>query len=123
MNIDRKALLDELDRFARSGNGLITGAPGAGKTFAVRALSERWDKDGTKHLVIPVEQLGAATSDDLAARYRGERNLVSLLEKTFAAGVGVVMFDGIDAARNEMTRERVLGLVRQAITRLLVAGQ
>ncbi len=93
----------------------MTGAPGVGKTYVVRKLHEKWTAEGFKHLLIPIEQLGAATPEEIAALFRGESSLIALLSREFGDEQGVVLFDGVDAARNEQTRERILSLMRQVV--------
>lgn len=41
MNIDRSSLISELENFAVSGNGIIIGQPGVGKSYALAELRER----------------------------------------------------------------------------------
>lgn len=118
MKIERPDLIAELDAFARSGHGLVTGEPGVGKTYSMAELHDRWDAAGYPHLMIPVDRLGSLTDAEIRAALGISTNLMEHVALYFAAkGKGVVVFDGFDAARSETTRERVLALVREALER------
>ena len=117
MRIDRSSLVDELERFARSGSGLLTGAPGVGKTYSVRELHERWKANGFPHLLVPIEQLGTATDAEILSVLGAGKDLVTLVAEAFTdpQTKGVVVLDGFDSARSEATRERVLQLIRRLL--------
>jgi hypothetical protein len=119
MRIIRRGLTDRLDAFARSGHGLLTGAPGVGKTHSILELHEKWTTSNVPHLLIPVERLGSGTDAEVRDVLGIPGDLVDYVEAQMAVGLepGVVVFDAFDAARSEATRERILSLVGRLIGR------
>ena len=118
MIIARTGLIDELDSFARAGHGLVTGAPGVGKTHSVAALHQRWAAQGVPHLLMAVDRLGSATDPEISALLGTKLDFVEFVEremKKVPSPVGIVIFDGFDSARSETARERVLALIRRSI--------
>ena len=115
MQIDRSAVLNELEAFARAGSGVVIGQPGVGKSYLLRQLNERLEADATPHLFIPVDQLGGGTDNEVAEWIRPEpsRFFAELRDKA-AVKRGVVVFDSFDAARSDEARNRILNLIRTA---------
>lgn len=118
MRIDRSAMIDRLDDFVRSGNGILTGAPGIGKTYSILELTERWTRDSTPYLLVPVDRIGSATDQEIRSVLSIDSDLLTFASETIAAQDerrGILVFDAFDAARSETTRERVLQLIRRAV--------
>lgn len=117
MNIDRHRLLDELDSFARTDHGVVTGIPGVGKTHAILELHARWKNSGLPHLLVPVDRIGSATDEEIRAVLGIDDELLAVAQRLFrtAGERGVIVFDAFDAARSESTRERVLKIIRRAV--------
>jgi len=115
VQIDRSAVLNELEAFARAGSGVVIGQPGVGKSYLLRQLNERLEADATPHLFIPVDQLGGGTDNEVAEWIRPEpsRFFAELRDKA-AVKRGVVVFDSFDAARSDEARNRILNLIRTA---------
>jgi hypothetical protein len=120
MKIDRSNLIVELQAFAQTGNGVVIGAPGIGKSYTLAELRENLKKNGTPHLVLPVERLGAASENDLKVVLRRDGDFVSLLRSAIAdvKKPAILIFDGFDAARGEDERAGILNLIRRAVTEL-----
>src|ERR1700737_645521 len=118
MRIEREKLIDDLERFARSGNGILTGAPGVGKTYSILELHDRWIREGMPHLLVPVDRIGSATDEEIRALMGIDTDLLTFASEQFRTegnGLGVLVFDAFDAVRSEVTRERVLELIRRAV--------
>ena len=85
----------------------------------MKKLRQRLKSVGTPHLLLPIDQLGNGTDDDLQREllYTGD-----LIEKLSSVAVShknaILLFDAFDAARDEQTRSRFLDLVRRAIQEL-----
>ena len=120
MKIERKELLDDLQKFAVSGNGVVIGSPGVGKTYLLKELRQSLKSAGVPHLLLRIDQLGDGTDETL----RQELSLeVDLIEKLKTVPVSdkkaILLFDAFDSARNEQTRKRFLHLIQRAIHELV----
>ena len=119
IKINRKKLLKDLRGFASQGNGVIIGSPGVGKTYLLKELRQHLKSAEIPHLFLPIDLLGDGTNEDLQSElsYKGD-----LIEKLKSVPVSderaTLLFDAFDAARNEKTRKRFLGLIRRAIQEL-----
>jgi hypothetical protein len=120
MKIDRSELMAELEAFALGGNGLIVGPPGAGKSYALAALSDRLKSKSIPHLVLPVERLGSATQAEIEAVLQKSGDFVTLLQKALGDSKtpAVLIFDGFDAARGENERAGIFQMILRAVTGL-----
>src|SRR5688572_1734183 len=99
MKIARPDLIQRLDDFARAGNGLLTGQPGAGKTHSVLELHDRWRTAGVPHLLVPVDKLGTASEEEIRAVLGIPSDIISFAadQIPLGAGPGVLVFDAFDA--------------------------
>ena len=99
--------------------GLLSVARALGKTYLLKELRQSLKSDGIPHLLMPIDQLGNGTDEDLQRElsYKGD-----LIEKLKSAPVSdqkaILLFDAFDAARNEGTRKRFLRLIQRAIQNL-----
>lgn len=121
MRIERHELEDSLLQFVAAGSGLVVGAPGAGKTFALQRLSEHLIERGQVVLAVPVDQLGDAEEMDVRALlgYRSATFVEALQHEVVPlASHGVVVVDGFDAARNVVVRKNVMRLIRTTLSSL-----
>ncbi len=116
MRIERSALLAALRAFALSGHGLVIGVPGVGKSYTLASLAASFDGTEVRYLFIPVEELGGASEEELRLVLGYPTTFAAALTELYAsAPVGVLIFDGFDAARSDDTRARVLQLILAAI--------
>ena len=119
IKIDREKLSNDLQDFASRGNGVVIGSPGVGKTYLLNKLHQRLKSDEIPHLLLPIDQLGQGTLEDLQSElsYKGD-----LIEKLKAIPVpdkkAILLFDAFDAARDENTRRHFLNLIQRAIHEL-----
>ena len=119
IKINREELRNDLQDFASRGNGVIIGSPGVGKTYLLKELHQHLKSDEIPHLLLPIDQLGDGTLEDLEAglSYKG-----ALIERLKSVPVSdkkaILLFDAFDAARDEQTRKRFLNLIQQAIHKL-----
>lgn len=121
MKIDRSQLISELVSFATSGNGVVIGPPGVGKTYALTELRQRLKSEARPHLILPVERLGMATDAEIRHVLQREGDFVQLLKAAVASrttGPSVLVFDGFDAARGEQERAGVFRLILRAVNEL-----
>lgn len=119
MKINREKILNDLQGFALQGNGVIIGSPGVGKTYLLKGLRQSLKSVEIPHLLLPIDQLGDGTDEDLQHEllYKGD-----LIEKLKSIPIShkkaILLFDAFDAARNEQTRKHFLRLIQRAIREL-----
>ncbi len=119
MEIKREKLLSDLQDFALSGNGVIIGGPGIGKTYLLKKLRLNLEADEIPELLLPIDQLGDGTDEALESELSLKEDLIGFLESIpLANKKGILLFDAYDAARNEQTRKKFLDLIRRAIQKL-----
>ena len=117
--INRERLLTDLQDFALRGNGVIIGSPGVGKTYLLKELRQNLKSDGIPHLLLPIDQLGEGTDDDLQRELSLKGDLIEKLKSIPVPDQkAILLFDAFDASRDKQTRERFLRLIRRAIQEL-----
>ena len=119
MKIKRGKLLKDLQNFVLRGDGVVIGSPGVGKTYLLKELRQSLKSDGILHLLLPIDQLGEGTDEDLQRELSYEGDLIEELKAVPVSDKkAILLFDAFDAARNEQTRRRFLNLIRRAIQEL-----
>ena len=118
MKINREKLLNDLQDFALQENGVVIGSPGVGKTYLLKELRQNLKSDGTPHLLLPIDQLGDGSEEDLQRELSYEGDLIEKLKSIPILHKAILLFDAFDAARDEQTRKRFLFLIRRAIREL-----
>ena len=119
IRINREKLRNDLQDFALRGNGVVIGSPGVGKTYLLAELHRSLKSDGISHLLLPIDQLGEGTDEDLQRELSYEGDLIEKLKTVPVSDKkAILLFDAFDAARNEQTRKRFLRLIRHAIDKL-----
>ena len=117
--INREKLLTDLQDFALRGNGVVIGSPGVGKTYSLKKLRQNLKSDGIPHLLLPIDQLGDGTDENLPHGLSNEDNLIARLQAVpVSEQKAVLLFDTFDATRDEQTRKRFLRLIQRAIQEL-----
>ncbi len=121
MIIQRNDLLNKLEEFSLAASGVVLGDPGCGKSHTLWQLKLDLESKGIQRLLLPVEQLGDGSESELRSRLDYKGTLVEWL-KTYITDKekkpGILIFDGFDAARNEIKRERILWYIRDALSEL-----
>ena len=80
IKINREQLCNDLQDFALRGNGVIIGSPGVGKTYLLKELHRSLKSDGISHLLLPIDQLGEGTDEDLQRELSYEGDLIEKLK-------------------------------------------
>lgn len=120
MRIERKQLLNDLQDFASSGDGVVIGSPGIGKSFLLKELRRHLKSDGLTHLLLRIDRLGDGTDETLQEALSYQGDLIEKLKSMHISGKNaILLFDAFDAARDENARERFLKLIRRAIKELV----
>lgn len=121
MKIKRNHLVDSLEDFALRGSGVVVGDPGVGKTHLLLELRKRLKSTDTPHLLIPIDQLGDGSEDELRAELSYQGDLIGKLESELRSSgrrPGILLFDAFDAARSEQKRKNFLQIIRRAVREL-----
>ena len=119
IKIDREKLRNNLQDFAWRGNGVIIGSPGVGKTYLLNELRQNLKSERIPHLLLPIDQLGDETDENLPRELFHETDLIAKLKSVPVSDQkAILLFDAFDAARNEKTRKRFLRLIRRVIQEL-----
>lgn len=120
MKIERKQLLNDLQNFTLSGDGVVIGSPGVGKSYVLKELRQHLKSAGITHLLLRIDQLGDGTVKTLQEELSYQGDLIEKLKSIPISGKNaILLFDAFDAARDEDTRNRFLNLIRRAIKELV----
>ena len=120
MKINRDELIQELYEYSRSGNGLVLGSPGAGKSYSLTELNKILLQKKIPVLQISVDQLGMATPDEIKSFLGIDKTLSEKLkyEHSDSQNPAVLIIDGFDAARNFEIQSNLLSLIKDLINTL-----
>lgn len=125
MKIPRENLQKDLESFIFSGSGVVIGTPGAGKSYALRALSAKLIADKHPCLFIPVDKLGPLEREqDLRTELGYSGDLIPYLkeQKTLLKAVtgrpGIIIIDAFDAARSEVSQQLLIRIIKGVRTAL-----
>lgn len=117
--ISRDDLLEELYQFSLSGNGVVVGPPGVGKSYLLYELSQRLINRG--HACICLSVAGNQSRNDIKTALGISSDLVEYLGiaiPELSEEMGVVLIDGYDAARSTETRLFFRDLIAEFIREL-----
>lgn len=95
--IERTALVD-LAAVVLHSPLLLIGAPGTGKSGLIHALLERFDADGVDCVALAAEDYAVGDLSELRSKLELEHDLTEVLDG-WPGDPGVVVIDGLDAAR------------------------
>ena len=119
IKINRETLRNDLQDFASRGSGVVIGSPGVGKTYLLKELRQSLKANRIPHLLLPIDQLGDETDENLPRELFHEEDLIARLKSVPVSDQkAILLFDAFDAARDEQTRKRFLRLIRRAIQEL-----
>lgn len=121
MQIQREVLLKEFSEFAYSGNGVIVGSPGIGKTYIIKKFATKLNEQKVPFLYLPVDKLRVETELDLKNEIGINGDIIDFLKNknTEKSGfIGFLLIDAFDAARSEKTQRIFMNLIRRAVKEL-----
>lgn len=119
--INSNAITTELYTFITTGNGILTGNPGAGKSYEIGKLLRCLKENGYTVLPLPIDKLVAESDLDLQNELDLTNNLIEYLAnepQVSSAKKGIVIIDAFDAARSGNKRNFYLKLIRKIIAKL-----
>lgn len=119
MNIPRDVLINNIELFALSGNGVIIGAPGVGKTYSLKQLVNKLLEQCVPCLYLPIDKLGVDTESALKSELDIKGDLISYLNnQNTSKNTGVLIIDAFDAARSEVAQKFYLSIIHRVIEKL-----
>jgi hypothetical protein len=120
MNIPRPQLIAQLFTTVRSGNALLVGDPGIGKSWAMRELRVLAQAQHIPVELIAIDGIYAEDEAELNAYVGWQHGLLGYLRTRAATAQnkGLLLFDAFDAARSDKKRNLFLRLIRRCIIEL-----
>ena len=115
VTIDRE-VANVLQATSSSGSVLVVGEPGIGKSGALNELAAREQAAGSDLVALQVEELEAASQHTLARELGLERDVADVIS-AWPGGRGVLIVDGLDAARSDHTRAALVEAIRRVLER------
>lgn len=77
MKINRDNLLDRLLKFSLSGNGLIVGKPGIGKTYLLKQLRQKLYENEILSFIIKIDNTFDYSDEVITAELEFEENWIT----------------------------------------------
>ncbi|AKJ38104.1 ATP-binding protein [Methanosarcina barkeri] len=121
MQIQREVLLKEFSEFAYSGNGIIVGSPGIGKTYILKKFSMKLIEHKVPFIYLPVDKLNVETESDLKIEIGIKGDFIDFLKSRNSeksGSIGFLLIDAFDAARSEKTQRVFMNLIHRAVNEL-----
>jgi hypothetical protein len=110
--ISRPSLVSEI--WSRSQNGgsvLITGSPGAGKSWLVAQIVRNCQSNGRSYLALIAEDYPVGSMEDLSSALGFKTDVVSFLHSL--PGNPVLIIDGLDSLRSDPSQRTFRELIRR----------
>ncbi len=113
MKIPRPQLIAQLFASVRSGNALLVGDPGIGKSWAMRELRAFAQAQHIPVELIAIDGIYAEDEAELNAYVGWQHGLLGYLRTRAATpqNRGLLLFDAFDAARSDKKRNLFLRLI------------
>jgi DNA-binding HxlR family transcriptional regulator len=119
--INHQAITNDLFSFVTTGNGILTGHPGTGKSYEVGKLVEYLQEKEYTVLFLPIDKIIAESDVDLQNELGLNSNIFEYIASDDHASPskkGIVIIDAFDAARSGNKRNFYLKLIRKIIAKL-----
>ncbi|MWB95021.1 SMEK domain-containing protein [Flavobacterium sp. GA093] len=119
--VQRNELVKNIFEFSQQDNGLLVGGPGFGKSFIIDALQRYYYQQNIPCYVLRINELidGDLTeiNENLGFTdgWLDKLALISSDDKQFKS---LLIFDGLDTAKNERLKDKVFKYIRSALKRL-----
>lgn len=116
MRIERQQTESAFETFVESGDGVVIGAPGSGKSYLLRRFAQaKLEEPSAYALFIPVDRLPEISEASLSADLGVDGDLFDFLESEAGDSASAYfIIDALDAARSDRGRAAVLNLIRRA---------
>jgi hypothetical protein len=116
MLIIRNELEDSLYNFINSGNGIIIGPPGIGKTHLLKKICSRLKKEQIPCLYLPIDKFCIENNHDLESSLQFKGDFIDELyhHPEVTKKKGFFLIDSFDSARSEKSKKFFLNLIERA---------
>jgi hypothetical protein len=120
MQIIRNKLEDSLFNFIQSGNGIIIGPPGIGKTFLLNKMCLRFKKQNIPYFYLPIDKFDIENNLDLERTFHFEGDFISGManQPEICNKKGYFIIDSFDSAKSEKSKKFFLNLIERAENQL-----
>ncbi|AZZ36401.1 hypothetical protein CIK05_06215 [Bdellovibrio sp. qaytius] len=115
LRVLREHLNNDLEAFVKKGGGIIYGAPGAGKSYAIAELADSLISKGIPSIIISVEQFIYGSSKEIFEHLNenlGNIETINQIPSQADKEYGVLFLDGVDAARDIAVEANLLKAIR-----------
>ncbi|HMH34122.1 MAG TPA: hypothetical protein VK543_13890 [Puia sp.] len=119
--IDRPEIVSNLFWFAQTGNGLVLGGPGIGKSFTMDELRSFCGRKKLPCVVIPVNEHLSGSDQELNDELASSGHWLTALsaEKWKDHSLrAILIFDAFDTAKDETLKSNILKQIKKAIESL-----
>ena len=117
MKIRRDRLATEFAEFERKGNGVVIGAPGAGKTHLLGSHLRTADAANRLAVLLALDKHSVRNDQELQAAFQLEGDFLDTLaddDRATPAEPGLLVIDSYDALRSEEAQKYVRTLIGRA---------
>jgi Cdc6-like AAA superfamily ATPase len=114
--VERSQLLEQIWNLTQAESVLLTGSPGAGKSWTIAQLIRRCRAEHRPHLAVAAEDFDVSSIDELRSALGFKREVLPFLE-----GLGknaILVVDGLDALRSETSQKTFLELITDVSARI-----
>jgi hypothetical protein len=121
IHIPRNKLINELFIFTQTGNGLLVGGPGEGKSYLTQELLRKYLLKKIPCYIIRIDTLLVGNDDEIAYELGIATDWLTALSKMPKLISGVrplLIFDAFDAAKDQSLKSAVLRQIRKAVETL-----
>src|SRR5580698_563900 len=114
--VKRPELISQIWDLSQAGSVLITGSPGVGKSWAIAQLIRRSRKESRPLLPLVAEDFDIKSVDELTSALGFKTDVLEFLAAL--GGKPVLMIDGLDALRGELSQRAFRELIRRVAQHL-----
>jgi len=120
MQINRNQLEESLNNFIKSGNGIIIGPPGIGKTYLLNKTRLRFTEEKIPTLYLPIDKFDIECNHDLESIFQFKGDFIEGLSNQPEVQVkkGYLFIDSFDSAKSEKSKKFFLNLIERAVRQL-----
>ena len=121
MNIIRNELENSLFKFIQSGNGIIIGPPGIGKTYLLNRLCLRLKEEKIPYLYLPIDKFDIENNQDLEDSLHFKGDFIDGLSNhpEIQENKGYLIIDSFDSAKSEKSKKFFINLIERAEKQLV----
>jgi hypothetical protein len=121
--ICRTELTKTLFDFTQTGNGLVTGGPGFGKSFSLLELKRHYNQIGIPCYIIKINELIKASDAELSAELGTQSAWIDALSNVPSSkSKSLLIFDAFDTAKDEQTNQMCSCISKMRLPSLAPTG-